>query len=125
MPDILNRKTPLKRGWKMLSLLDMYIIKKFLGTYVFAIMLILAITIVFDINEKLDAFMQAPLKATIFDYFLNFLPYFANQFSPLFVFIAVIFSFLVIYSDFATCYNDNTFSPKRKSADKAEQVRRN
>lgn len=79
------------RGWKPLSLLDMYVIKKFLGTYVFAIILILAITIVFDINEKLDAFMQAPLKATIFDYFLNFLPYFANQFSPLFVFIAVIF----------------------------------
>jgi len=82
---------PRKRDWKLLSLLDRYIIKKFLGTYVFAIVLILAITVVFDINEKLDAFMQAPLKATIFDYFLNFLPYFANQFSPLFVFIAVIF----------------------------------
>ena len=45
----------------------------------------------FDINEKLDAFLKAPLDATIFDYFLNFLPYFANQFSPLFTFIAVIF----------------------------------
>ena len=44
-----------------------------------------------DINEKLDAFLKAPLKATIFDYFVNFLPYFANQFSPLFTFIAVIF----------------------------------
>ena len=45
----------------------------------------------FDVNEKLDAFLKAPLDATIFDYFLNFLPYFANQFSPLFTFIAVIF----------------------------------
>ncbi len=45
----------------------------------------------FDVNEKLDAFLKAPLKATVFDYFLNFLPYFANQFSPLFTFIAVIF----------------------------------
>ena len=45
----------------------------------------------FDINEKLDAFMKAPLHATVFDYFMNFLPYFANQFSPLFTFIAVIF----------------------------------
>lgn len=80
-----------RMGSNPLSLLDMYIIKKFLGTYVFAILLILAITVVFDINEKLDAFIQAPLKATIFDYFVNFLPYFANQFSPLFVFIAVIF----------------------------------
>ncbi len=75
----------------MLKRLDLYIIKKFLGTYIFAIILILAITIMFDINEKLDSFLTAPLKATIFDYFVNFLPYFANQFSPLFTFIAVIF----------------------------------
>ena len=74
-----------------LNLLDLYIIKKFLGTYLFAIALILAITIMFDINEKLDSFLKAPLSATVFDYFLNFLPYFANQFSPLFTFIAVIF----------------------------------
>ena len=73
------------------SLLDRYIIGKFLGTYIFAIILILAITVMFDINEKLDAFLQAPLRATILQYFVNFLPYFANQFSPLFTFIAVIF----------------------------------
>lgn len=76
---------------KLIKKLDSYIIKKFLGTYIFAIILILAITVMFDINEKLDAFLKAPLKATLFDYFLNFLPYFANQFSPLFTFIAVIF----------------------------------
>ena len=75
----------------MFKILDRYIIKKFLGTYVFAIVLILAITVMFDINEKLDSFLKAPLKATIFDYFFNFLPYFANQFSPLFTFISCIF----------------------------------
>lgn len=75
----------------MFKILDRYIIRKFLGTYVFAIILLLAIVTVFDINEKLDAFLKAPLKATIVDYFINFLPYFANQFSPLFTFIAVIF----------------------------------
>lgn len=75
----------------MFKILDRYIIRKFLGTYVFAILLLLAIVIVFDINEKLEAFLKAPLKATIVDYFVNFLPYFANQFSPLFTFIAVIF----------------------------------
>lgn len=73
------------------TILDWYIIRKFLGTYVFAIILILAITVMFDINEKLDSFLKAPIKETLFDYFLNFLPYFANQFSPLFTFIAVIF----------------------------------
>lgn len=76
---------------KPFKILDRYIIGKFLGTYIFAIILILAITVMFDVNEKLDAFLKAPLKATLFDYFLNFLPYFANQFSPLFTFIAVIF----------------------------------
>lgn len=75
----------------MFKIIDRYIIRQFLGTYVFAIMLILAITIMFDINEKLDSFLKAPLKETVFDYFLNFLPYFANQFSPLFTFIACIF----------------------------------
>ena len=75
----------------MFKTIDRYIIRKFLGTYVFAIILLLAIVVIFDINEKLDAFLKAPLHATIVDYFLNFIPYFANQFAPLFTFIAVIF----------------------------------
>ena len=78
---------------KPLKRLDWYIIKKFLGTYVFAIALIISIAVVFDFNEKQDKFMShdAPWSAIIFDYYLNFIPYFANLFSPLFVFIAVIF----------------------------------
>lgn len=75
----------------MFKIIDRYIIRKFLGTYIFAIALLLAIVIMFDVNEKFDSFLKAPLKATIVDYFINFLPYFANQFSPLFTFIAVIF----------------------------------
>ena len=78
---------------KFLKRLDWYIIKKFLGTYVFAIALIISIAVVFDFNEKMDRFMshEAPWQAIIFDYYMNFIPYFANLFSPLFVFIAVIF----------------------------------
>ena len=75
----------------MLKKIDIYIIKKFLGTYFFAIALIISIEVVFDINEKLDSFLNAPLKAIVVDYYLNFIPYFANLFSPLFTFIAVIF----------------------------------
>ena len=75
----------------LVKMFDRYIIRKFLGTYIFSILLLLAIVIMFDINEKLDAMLTAPLDETIFDYFVNFLPYFANQFSPLFTFIAVIF----------------------------------
>ena len=78
---------------KMLKKIDKYIIKKFLGTFFLAIVLIISIAVVFDIAEKIDDFMenQAPLKAIIFDYYLNFIPYYANLFSPLFTFIAVIF----------------------------------
>ncbi len=77
----------------MLKKIDIYIIKKFLGTFFFALLLIILIVIVFDISEKLEDFIEreAPLKAIIVDYYLNFIPYFANMFSPLFIFISVIF----------------------------------
>ena len=76
-----------------LKRIDTYIIKKFLGTYFFSIVLILSISVVFDLTEKLDNFVEhnAPLKAIIFDYYLNFIPFYMNMFSPLFTFIAVIF----------------------------------
>ena len=73
--------------------LDGYIIRKFIGTYIYSIVLIISISIVFDVNENLAKFTtyHAPLRAIVFDYYANFVPYFANLFSPLFVFIAVIF----------------------------------
>lgn len=78
---------------RYLKILDWYIIRKFIGTYFYSIALIISISIVFDINENLAKFTQyhAPLKAIVMDYYMNFVPYFANLFSPLFVFIAVIF----------------------------------
>ncbi len=76
-----------------LKRIDTYIIFKFLGTYFYSIILILSISVVFDLTEKLDNFFEtgAPLKAIIFDYYLNFIPFYMNMFSPLFTFIAVIF----------------------------------
>ena len=73
--------------------LDRYIIRKFLGHYFFSIALIISIAVVFDYNEHIDKFVanNAPWRAIIFDYYLNFIPYFVNQFSALFTFIAVIF----------------------------------
>ncbi|WP_291857543.1 LptF/LptG family permease [Marinilabilia sp.] len=77
----------------ILKKIDVYILKKFLGTFFFAILLILSISVVFDLAEKIDDFLEtdAPLDAIVFDYYFNFIPYFANLFTPLFVFIAVIF----------------------------------
>ncbi len=84
------RRRRRKPMWS-LKVLDLYILKKFLGTYFLATLLFLAVIAMFDVTEKLDAFLTAPLKETIFDYFFSFLPYFGNQLSPLFVFITVIF----------------------------------
>ncbi len=76
-----------------IKILDKYIIKKFLGTFFFALGLIITIAIVFDISEKIDDFLEkeAPLREIVFDYYMNFIPFFANLFSPLFVFISVIY----------------------------------
>ena len=73
--------------------IDWYIIKKFLGSFFASIGLIIIIVVVFDMSEKLDSFLEkdAPLKAIVFDYYVNFIPYFINMFSSLFIFIAVIF----------------------------------
>ncbi len=78
---------------RYIKIIDWYIMKKFIGTYIFSIALIIAIAIVFDFNENLSKFTEykAPVRAIIFDYYANFIPYYSNLFSPLFVFIAVIF----------------------------------
>ena len=76
-----------------IRIIDMYIIRKFLGTFFFSLVLIMTIAVVFDLAEKIDNFMekQAPWRAVVFDYYFNFIPYFATLFAPLFVFISVIF----------------------------------
>ena len=81
--------------------IDLYIFKKFISTFFIALILIIGIVIIFDISEKIDDFVskEAPLKAVIFDYYVNFIPYFINMFSPLFVFITVIFFTSVMASN--------------------------
>ncbi len=77
----------------MFKKLDIYIIRKFLGTFFYAIALIIIVVVIFDISEKIDDFIEkkAPINEIIFNYYLNFIPYFVNLFSPLFTFVAVIF----------------------------------
>jgi lipopolysaccharide export system permease protein len=73
-------------------IIDRYIIRKFIGTYLFSLALIAVVIIIFDISEKIQNFVEkeAPLRAIVFDYYLNFIPYLVNMFSSLFVFITVI-----------------------------------
>lgn len=76
-----------------ITTIDKYIIKKFIGTYLASIIIIIGVVIIFDISEKIDDFVErnAPLEQIIFNYYGNFIPYYANMLSPLFVFITVIF----------------------------------
>ncbi|MBQ5645301.1 MAG: hypothetical protein IIV04_06345, partial [Bacteroidaceae bacterium] len=68
-----------------LQRLDKYIIKKFLGTYIFSLFLIIVVIVIFDYNEKIDKFVSsnAPMNEIIFDYYVNLAPYYANTFSAL------------------------------------------
>ena len=78
-----------KIGWKII---DRYLLRKMLGTVVFAITLLMTIVIVFDMSENIQRFMShnVPAKEVITGYYLNFIPYFINLFIPLFTFISVI-----------------------------------
>lgn len=76
-----------------MKILDLYIIKKFLGTFFFAILILSAITVAIDVSERIDDFVEkkAPFQSIIFDYYATFLPHIWSMIFPLFVFIAVIF----------------------------------
>ncbi len=76
-----------------MTLIDKYIIRKFLVTFFFAIFLLIAIAIVIDITEKIDEFISnhAPLHAVIIDYYLNFIPWIGLMLAPIFVFISVVY----------------------------------
>lgn len=76
-----------------MKLIDWYIFKKFIGTFFYAISLLIIIVIIFDISENIEDFLknEAPVKEIIVDYYINFIPYFINLFVYLFTFISVIF----------------------------------
>ena len=92
-----ERRTPppvMKKPYRpWLGRVDWYIIRTFISTFLFSIGLILAVAVVFDVNDKITDFLkpEVPLSGILFRYYLNFIPYYANLFSPLFVFISVIF----------------------------------
>lgn len=86
--------------WKP-KLLDYYILKKFLGTFFFSLLMIIVIVVVIDISEKVEDFIEheVTLREIVFDYYVNFIPYFASMFSSLFIFISVIFFTSKLASD--------------------------
>ena len=73
--------------------LDWYIIKKFIGTYLFTLLIVILVVIIFDLSEKIDKFAEhsVPIKEIVFEYYGGFIPWILNSFSPLFTFLAAIF----------------------------------
>ena len=77
----------------MIKRLDWYIIRKFVVTFFMSLLFLAVLIIIFDISEKIDDFVrkEVPIREIAFDYYLNFVPFFMNQYSPMFVFLTVIF----------------------------------
>lgn len=76
----------------MLKKIDRYILGKFIGTFILVLMIIMSIAVVFDVAESLEDFIKndVPLKAIVFDFYLNFVLYYGNLFSSMIVFISTI-----------------------------------
>ena len=93
-----------------LNRIDRYLMWKFLSTYIFVIVIIISIAVVFDVNENIDKFVSrnATVHQIIFDYYVNFVPYYSNLFSQLFVFVSVIY--------FTTKLAENPFKKRRTPA---------
>ena len=77
----------------MIRRLDWYIIRKFLVTFFMSLFFLAILIVVFDISEKIEDFVRkdVPIHEIVFDYYVNFVPFFINQYSPMFVFLTVIF----------------------------------
>ncbi len=75
----------------MLSILDKYILKKYLGTFGLLLLLFIPIGITVHLAEKIDKILanEVPIKAIVI-YFLEFTVYFANLLFPLFLFLSII-----------------------------------
>ncbi|HLZ88988.1 MAG TPA: LptF/LptG family permease [Puia sp.] len=77
----------------MIKLLDRYILKKFIGTFVFTMLVLTSIAVVIDTSEKADDFVRSGLNAKqlIMLYYIGFIPFIMSMIYPLMVFIAVIY----------------------------------
>jgi lipopolysaccharide export system permease protein len=77
----------------MFKILDVYILKKFLGTFVFTMLVITIIAVVIDTSEKADDFVRSGLTGwqLVTNYYIGFIPFIMSMIFPLMVFIAIIY----------------------------------
>lgn len=93
----------------MLKKLDHYIIKKYLVTLLFIVLIFSIIAVVIDFSDKVEKFIEKDCtkKEIIFDYYMNFIPYINSLLIPLYALIAVIFftSRMAANSEFLSILN--------------------
>lgn len=75
-----------------MKLLDWYVLKRFLSTFFFVVLILLAVITVIDLTEKMDKFAKADLNASqIGLYYLDFIPWIASLITPITIFIATVY----------------------------------
>lgn len=75
-----------------MKLIDKYVIKQFLSTFIFVVLLLLAVITVIDLTEKADKYNDANLPASkIIGYYLDFMPWVGGFITPIIVFISAVF----------------------------------
>jgi lipopolysaccharide export system permease protein len=75
-----------------MKLLDKYILKQFLSTFFFVVVILLAVISVIDMTDKMDKFAKAQLTSgQIFGYYLDFIPWIGSLVTPITIFIATVY----------------------------------
>jgi lipopolysaccharide export system permease protein len=75
-----------------MKLLDRYILKRFLSTFFFVVLILLAITTIIDLTDKMDKFARANLTGSqILGYYLDYIPWIASLVTPITIFIATVY----------------------------------
>lgn len=78
---------------KMLKKLDIYIIKKYLSTFLFTVMIFSLIAVVIDFSEKVEEFIDESLGPyqVLTEYYIHFILFINARILPLYVLLSVIF----------------------------------
>lgn len=77
-----------------MKLLDRYILKRYLGSFFFIVLLFSMLSVVIDAAEKISRLLAEDgptLEEVVFDYYLNFIPHINSLLFPLYNLIAVVF----------------------------------
>lgn len=75
-----------------MKLIDRYILKRFLSTFFFVVLILLAVITVIDLTEKMDKYAKAELNAgQVLLYYKDFIPWIGSLVTPITIFIATVY----------------------------------